>query len=230
VADPILLVDDEPSVHEVVRAYLEHEGFAVAGADNGRDGLELAEHIHPKLVVLDLMLPDLAGEELCREIRRRSDVPIVMLTAKSSEDARVLGLELGADDYLVKPFSPRELVARIKTVLRRSGGVEQPLVGRLTFEAGILSIDPLRREVRVRGERADLTPSEYGILVTLAQYPGRVYSRFELIDRVRGWESKGGERTIDAHVKNLRRKIEPEPTRPRFVETVHGVGYRMAAR
>jgi DNA-binding response OmpR family regulator len=230
VADPILLVDDEPSVHEVVRAYLERDGFSVAGADNGRDGLELAERTHAQLIVLDLMLPDLSGEELCREIRRRSDVPIIMLTAKSSEDDRVLGLELGADDYLVKPFSPRELVARIKTVLRRSGGAARPLVDRLAFAGGSLRIDPLRREVRVRGERVDLTPSEYGILVALAQYPGRVYSRFELIDRLRGWEFEGGERTIDAHVKNLRRKIEPEPTRPRFVETVHGVGYRMAAR
>jgi DNA-binding response OmpR family regulator len=230
VPDPILLVDDEPSVHEVVRAYLERDGFVVASADNGREGLELAEHARPRLVVLDLMLPDLSGEDLCREIRRRSDVPIIMLTAKSSEDDRVLGLELGADDYLVKPFSPRELVARIKTVLRRSSGAEQPLVGRLVFAGGSLTIDPPRREVRVLGERVDLTPSEYGILVALAQYPGRVYSRFELIDRLRGWEFEGGERTIDAHVKNLRRKIEAEPSRPRFVQTVHGVGYRIAAR
>jgi DNA-binding response OmpR family regulator len=230
VRERILLVDDEPSVHEVVRAYLERDGFAVASADNGRDGLALAEREPPQLIVLDLMLPDLSGEELCREIRGRSDVPIVMLTAKSSEDDRVLGLELGADDYLVKPFSPRELVARIKSVLRRSGRAEQPLVERLTFDRGQLTIDPLRRVVRVRGELASLTPSEYGILVALAQYPGRVYSRFELIDRVRGWEFEGGERTIDAHVKNLRRKIEPEPASPRYVETVHGVGYRLVVR
>jgi DNA-binding response OmpR family regulator len=230
VAERILLVDDEHSVHEVVRAYLERDGFVVASADNGRQGLALAEREQPQLIVLDLMLPDLSGEELCREIRGRSDVPIIMLTAKSSEDDRVLGLELGADDYLVKPFSPRELVARIKTVLRRSRGTEQPLVERLAFDGGSLTIDPLRREVRVRGEPAELTPSEYGILVALAQYPGRVYSRFELIDRLRGWEFEAAERTIDAHVKNLRRKIEPEPARPRFVETVHGVGYRLAAR
>jgi DNA-binding response OmpR family regulator len=143
-----------------------------------------------------------------------------MLTAKSSEDDRVLGLELGGDDYLVKPFSPRELVARIKTVLRRGRAAEQPQVGRLAF--GSLTIDPFRREVRVRSERVDLTPSEYGL--ALAQYPGRVYSHFELIDRLRGWEFEGGERTIDAHVKNLRCKIEREPTRPRFVETLHGGG------
>jgi DNA-binding response OmpR family regulator len=194
VAERILLVDDEPSVHEVVRAYLERDGFEVASADNGRSGLALAEHAPPELIVLDLMLPDLSGEELCREIRRRSDVPIIMLTAKSSEDQRVVGLELGADDYLVKPFSPRELVARIKTVLRRSEGAEQPLVGLLTFDDGKLTIDPLRREVCVGHTRepAELTPSEYGILVTLARYPGRVYSRSELIDRLRGWESGGG--------------------------------------
>jgi DNA-binding response OmpR family regulator len=232
VAERILLVDDEPSVHEVVRAYLERDGFEVASADNGRSGLALAEHAPPQLIVLDLMLPDLSGEELCREIRRRSDVPIIMLTAKASEDQRVVGLELGADDYVVKPFSPRELVARIKTVLRRSEGAEQPLVGLLSFDDGRLTIDPLRREVRVRHTRepAELTPSEYGILVTLARYPGRVYSRAELIDRVRGWEFTSGERTIDAHVKNLRRKIEPDPANPRYVRTVHGVGYRLGAR
>ena len=228
--DRILLVDDEPSVHEVVRAYLEREGFDVATADNGRDGVLLAERERPQLIVLDLMLPDVSGEDICRQIRRRSDVPIIMLTAKSSEHDRVVGLDLGADDYLVKPFSPRELVARIKTVLRRSKGAEQPLVGRLAFDGGNLAIDPLRREVRVRGRVADLTPSEYGILLVLARYPGRVYSRFELIDRLRGWEFEGGERTIDAHVKNLRRKIEPEPATPRYVETIHGVGYRLAAR
>jgi two-component system response regulator RegX3 len=229
-ADPILLVDDEPSVHEVVRAYLERDGFAVASASNGRDAVELAEQTRPQLVVLDLMLPDLSGEQICREIRSRSDVPIIMLTARSSEHDRLLGLELGADDYLVKPFSPRELVARIRTVLRRSAGAAQPLVGRIAVDAGNLEIDPARREVRVRGERVDLTPSEYGILVTLAQYPGRVYSRLELIDRLRGWEFQGGERTVDAHVKNLRRKIETEPRQPRLVQTVHGVGYRLAVR
>jgi two-component system response regulator RegX3 len=229
-ADPILLVDDEPSVHEVVRAYLERDGFAVASASNGRDAVELAEQTRPQLVVLDLMLPDLSGEQICREIRSRSDVPIIMLTARSSEHDRLLGLELGADDYLVKPFSPRELVARIRTVLRRSAGAVQPLVGRIAVDAGNLEIDPARREVRVRGERVDLTPSEYGILVTLAQYPGRVYSRLELIDRLRGWEFQGGERTVDAHVKNLRRKIETEPRQPRLVQTVHGVGYRLAVQ
>jgi DNA-binding response OmpR family regulator len=226
----ILVVDDEPSMHEVVRAYLEREGFAVVVAENGRDGLALAERFRPELVVLDLMLPDLRGEELCREIRRRSDVPIIMLTAKSSEDDRVAGLEQGADDYLVKPFSPRELVARVKTVLRRSKATEQPLVGLLAFDDGALSIDPLRRDVKVRGQLADLTPSEYGILVSLARYPGRVYSRSELIERLRGWDFRGGERTIDAHVKNLRQKIELDPSRPSYVETVYGLGYRLAAR
>jgi DNA-binding response OmpR family regulator len=228
--DLILLVDDEPSVHEVVAAYLERDGFEVTGARSGRDALAVAERTEPQLIVLDLMLPDLSGEEICREIRRRSDVPIVMLTAKSSEDQRVGGLELGADDYLVKPFSPRELVTRIKAVLRRTKGAGQPLVGRLVFDDGGLSIDPLRREVRKQGDRVDLTPSEYEILEALARYPGRVYSRLELIDRLRGWAFEGTERTIDTHVKNLRRKIEPDPSTPRYVETVHGLGYRMGLR
>ncbi|WP_218138395.1 response regulator transcription factor [Thermoleophilum album] len=224
------MIDDEPSVHEVVRAYLEREGFIVYSADNGLEGLRLAESKQPALLVLDLMLPDLSGEEICREVRRRSDVPILMLTAKSAEEDRVTGLELGADDYLAKPFSPRELVARVKAVLRRTGGGDVPLVEHLSFDGGALRIDTSRREVVAGDRTVDLTPSEYALLLALAQYPGRVYSRFELINRVRGYDFEGYERTIDAHVKNLRKKIEPDPARPRYVETVHGVGYRLGAK
>jgi DNA-binding response OmpR family regulator len=224
----VVVVDDEPSVQEVVRAYLEKDGYHVFVAGTGGEGLALAERIKPGLVVLDLMLPDRSGEEICREIRARSDVPILMLTAKASEDERVEGLALGADDYLVKPFSPRELVARVRAILRRTQGGDQPLVERLSFDDGALEIDTIQHEVRRDGELVELTPNEYKLLVTLAQYPGRVYSRFELINHVQGYEYEGYERTIDAHVKNLRKKIESDPKTPRYVETVFGVGYRLA--
>lgn len=225
----ILLIDDEPWVHDVVRAYLEREGFIVYGASDGREGRELAMTKRPDLVVLDLMLPDVSGEDICRELRERSDVAILMLTAKSSENERVSGLALGADDYLTKPFSALELVARVKAVLRRTAGGDMPLVEMLRFDGGRLEIDAVRHEVRVAGEPVDLTPSEYKLLLSMAQYPGRAYSRFELINRVQGHDFAGYERTIDAHVKNLRRKIEPQPGKPRYIETVQGIGYRLGA-
>jgi DNA-binding response OmpR family regulator len=224
----IVVIDDEQSVQDVVRGYLEKDGYFVYVAGNGREGLALAERTKPGLIVLDLMLPDVSGEEICREIRSRSDVPILMLTAKASEDERVGGLALGADDYLTKPFSPRELVARVRAVLRRTQGAEMPLVEVLSFDAGTLEIDTVQHEVRLNGTIIDLTPNEYRLLVTLARYPGRVYSRFELINHVQGYDFDGYERTIDAHVKNLRKKIEPDPKTPRYVETVFGVGYRLA--
>lgn len=223
----ILIIDDEPSIHEVVRAYLERDGFIVYGATDGREGLELALSKRPQLVVLDLMLPDVSGEEICRQLRDRSDVAILMLTAKSTEDERIAGLGLGADDYLTKPFSPRELVARVKAILRRAGAGEMPLVELHRFDHGRLEIDTVRHEVRVAGEPVDLTPSEFKLLQALATYPGRAYSRFELINRVQGHDFEGYERTIDAHIKNLRRKIEADHAKPRYVETVPGVGYRL---
>ena len=226
----ILIIDDEPSVHDVVKAYLEREGFIVYDATNGQEGLDLALVKRPDLVVLDLMLPDLSGEEICKQLRERSDVAILMLTAKTAEDQRVEGLSLGADDYVTKPFSPRELVARIKAVLRRTAGGDMPLVELLRFDGGRLEIDSARHEVRIAGEPVDLTPSEYKLLLAIAQYPGRAYSRFELINRVQGHDFEGYERTIDAHVKNLRRKIEEDPAHPRYVETVHGIGYRLGLR
>jgi len=226
----IIVIDDEPSVREVVKAYLEKDGFHVFVAENGADGLALAERNNPALIVLDLMLPDISGEDVCDEIRGRSDVPILMLTAKAGEEDRISGLRSGADDYLVKPFSPRELVARVHAVLRRTRGVETPLVETLSCDDGRLEIDSVQHLVRRDGEPVDLTPNEYKLLVTLARYPGRAYSRFELINRVQGYDFEGYERTIDVHVKNLRKKIEPDPSHPRYVETVMGVGYRLAKR
>ena len=224
----IVVIDDEPSVQDVVRAYLEKDGYQVFVAGNGVEGLALAERIKPALIVLDLMLPDISGEEICADIRSRSDVPILMLTAKASADERVAGLVSGADDYLVKPFSPRELVARVNAVLRRTQGIESPLVAKLSLDGGRLEIDSVDHVVKCDGVAVDLTPNEYKLLTTLARYPGRAYSRFELINRVQGDDFEGDERTIDVHVKNLRKKIEADAARPRYVETVSGVGYRLA--
>ena len=226
----IVVIDDEPSVREVVRGYLERDGYLVYVAGNGRDGLSLAERLHPALVVLDLMLPDISGLEVCRRLRQqRSRLPIIMLTAKAEEVDKVVGFELGADDYVTKPFSPRELVARIgAAILRRSAGADTPLVETLSFDGGRLEIDTVHLEVSVAGNLVDVTPNEYRLLVTLARYPGRVYSRFELINHVQGYNFEGYERTIDAHVKNLRKKIERDPRHPCYVETVYGAGYRLA--
>ncbi len=226
----IVVVDDDPSVQEVVRAYLERDGYLVYVAGTAAEGLAIAERVKPGLLVLDLMLPDRPGEDVAREIRERSDLPILMLTAKASEDERVDGLALGADDYLTKPFSPRELVARVRAIMRRTQDTETPLVNVLTFDDGALEIDTVAHEVRRDGEPVELTPNEYKLLQTLARYPSRVYSRFELIHHVQGYEYDGYERTIDAHVKNLRKKIEPDPKHPRYVETVFGTGYRFAKR
>jgi DNA-binding response OmpR family regulator len=222
----ILVVEDEPSVREVVRAYLERDGYRVEVAADGREALELAARVRPALVVLDLMLPDVAGEDVCRELRARSDVPILIVTAKASEEERLHGLALGADDYLTKPFSPRELVARVRAILRRAGPAQVPLVDVLSFDGGALEIDTVMHEVRRDGERVELTPTEYRLLVMLARYPGRVYSRAQLLE----YDEGADERTVDAHVKNLRRKLEPDPRQPRYVETVLGVGYRLAKR
>jgi DNA-binding response OmpR family regulator len=228
VGERILIIDDERSVHDVARAYLEREGHEVLSAMGARDGLALAQAMQPSLVVLDLMLPDLSGEEVCAELRRDSDVAIVMLTAKSTEDDRIRGLDLGADDYLVKPFSPRELVARVRALLRRTGVRAATVEQVLRFDSGRLCLDPERHQAVVEGQPVELTPSEFKLLLALARSPGRVFSRFELINRVQGHDYDGYERTIDAHVKNLRRKIESDASRPRYVQTVHGVGYRLA--
>lgn len=225
----VLVVEDERKIRELVRSYLEREGLEVVTTASGAEALTLAEKVAPDLVILDLRLPDVPGEEVAREVRRASQVPILMLTAKAGEADRIRGLELGADDYVTKPFSPRELVLRVQAILRR-GRADDASEERASFGAGELEIDEVRRELTVRGEQVNLTPTEWGILIALSRTPGRVYSRFELINRVRGYEFEGYERTIDSHVKNLRRKIERDPHAPQIVETVLAGGYRLALR
>jgi two-component system, OmpR family, response regulator RegX3 len=222
----VLVVDDERKIRELVRPYLERAGYSVLLADCGQAALETAARAEPDLVVLDLMLPDLAGEEVARNLRAVSDVPIIMLTAKASEEERVAGLQLGADDYLVKPFSPRELAARVAAVLRRANGARGG--DGESFAHGALAIDADAREVTVDGEPVTLTRSEFDLLAVLASRPGRVWSRYELVTRVQGYDHDGYERTVDAHIKNLRRKLGDDPRAPRFVVTVTGVGYKLA--
>ncbi|HXW46544.1 MAG TPA: response regulator transcription factor [Streptosporangiaceae bacterium] len=218
-------MEDERKLRDLVRSYLERAGFDVLSTDSGAEALSLADSAAPDLLILDLGLPDIGGETVAREVRARGSVPILMLTAKSSEEDRVRGLEVGADDYVTKPFSPRELVLRVQAILRRGGQTGRDAVS--SYGAGKLLIDETRHTVTVRGEVADLTPTEWGILVALASFPGRVFSRFELINRVRGYEFDGYERIIDSHVKNLRRKVEQDAGKPEIVETVLGGGYRL---
>jgi DNA-binding response OmpR family regulator len=223
----VLVVDDEPKILEVVRDYLNDAGFSVTTAADGRSALDLARAVAPDLVVLDLGLPGMDGLDVARELRRRSVVPIIMLTARSDELDRVLGLELGADDYLVKPFSPRELVARVRAVLRRAdqayaGDADEPIV------VGDVAIDPSRRSVSVAGRAVEMTATEFELLTHMASRPGRVFTRAQLLEVIHGIAVESYDRAIDAHVKNIRRKLEPDPHRPRFLLTVHGVGYRFA--
>jgi DNA-binding response OmpR family regulator len=224
-APTVLLVEDERKLRDLVRSYLERAGFTVLSTGTGAEAIALAASAAPDLVVLDLGLPDVSGQTVARELRVTGQVPILMLTARAAEEDRIAGLELGADDYVTKPFSPRELVLRVQAVLRRGGSAAEPAAA--SYGDGTLLIDEPRREVRVRGAGVDLTPTEWGILVALATVPGRVYSRLELINRVRGYEFEGYERTVDSHVKNLRRKVEQDPARPRIVLTVLGGGYRL---
>jgi DNA-binding response OmpR family regulator len=223
----ILVVEDEKAIREAVTAYLEKEGYWVTTAADGVAAIDEFDKHQFDAVVLDLMLPKASGEVVCATIREGSDVPIIMLTAKGELEDRVAGLELGADDYLVKPFSPRELVARVRALLRRANVSEEPQRDRLQY--GDLEIDSAGHKVRVNGEDVDLTASEFKLLATLARYPGRVYSRMELVEKVLGYDFVGYERTIDSHVKNLRAKIGDDPKDPQYIYTVHGVGYRFEA-
>ena len=224
----VLVVEDEQKIRELVRRYLERDGHAVLTTGSGAEAITMTADARPDLVVLDLGLPDVPGEEVAREIRALADIPIVMLTARSAEPDRIAGLELGADDYLTKPFSPRELALRVRAVLRRRSG--RPPNGAKSFGNGALRIDEDRHEVTAHGQVVELTPSEWGILTKLARAPGRVYSRYELINRVRGYEFEGYERTIDSHVKNLRRKIEADPQKPTLMQTVLKIGYRLGTQ
>lgn len=220
----VLLVEDEKTIRDAVAAYLEREGYWVTPVGDGEEALRAFSLHRFDMVVLDLMLPKVSGEEVCRAIRNTSDVPLIMLTAKGDVEDRIRGLESGADDYLVKPFSPRELIARIKVLLRRTSVQELPQRDRIDY--GDLQIDIAGHRALLRGADIDLTASEFKLLVTLARYPGRVYSRMELVEKVLGYDFDGYERTVDSHVKNLRAKLGDDPKRPTYIYTVHGVGYR----
>jgi DNA-binding response OmpR family regulator len=222
----ILVVDDEPRIVQVVRDYLEHGGFTVLVASDGAAALRTARTGRPDLVVLDLGLPGLDGLDVARALRRDGEVPIIMLTARTEESDKLVGLELGADDYLTKPFSPKELVARVRAVLRRAEGMHSPTdVIRVGSD---VELDVPRMDARFGGRRVELTKTEFQLLATMARQPGRVFTRSQLLDAVRGVAFESYERAIDAHIKNIRKKIEPDARRPRYLLTVFGVGYRFA--
>ena len=221
----VLVVDDEPKIVKQARDYLEKSGFRVVTAAEGKTALAVARHERPDLIVLDLNLPGMDGLDVCRALRRDSDVPIIMLTARVQEADRLIGLELGADDYITKPFSPRELVARVRAVLRRvQGGVRHPGL----IRAGDLEIDLHGHRVTRAGESIRLSRTEFNLLATLAQHPGQTFTRAQLIDRLHGVAWEGYDRSIDAHIKNVRRKLEDDPSEPRYVLTVYGIGYKFS--
>ncbi len=221
----ILIVEDERQISEILTAYLEKEGFTVSTADTGRKAIKLLKGGFD-LIILDLMLPDIQGEEICESVRNDSDIPILMLTAKSDEEDRIRGLGMGADDYVVKPFSPREVVARVKALLRRTRkGREE-----LSFNKGDLVISPSTMETRKAGDAVTLTPTEFRILQTLAERPGQVFTRLQLVNTILGYDFEGYDRTIDAHIKNIRQKIEDNPRSPVYIKTVYGVGYKFTGQ
>lgn len=222
----ILLVEDEKNISNVIKAYLIKEGFNVTTADDGLKALELFNNEKIHLIILDLMLPKLSGEKVCTAIRARSDVPIIMLTAKVDEDDKIEGLSIGADDYITKPFSPRELVSRVKALLRRSYRESSPLAEKLIFNDGDLEINMDEMTVKKRGEFLPITPNEFKLLASLLTNPGQVFSRDQLIEMSFGYDYDGYDRTIDTHVKNIRLKIEDNPKKPQYIITVYGVGYK----
>jgi DNA-binding response OmpR family regulator len=222
----ILVVDDKPELRTLLKSYLTQEGFEVVAAGDGRDALFVARHEKPDLIILDLMMPEMGGYEFMHAYSREADTPIIILTAKLDENDKVLGLELGADDYVTKPFSPRELTARIRAVLRR---LEKQGEGPDILRAEAICLDRAGRIITVNGQNVDLTPSEFDLLATLMATPGRVFSRLELLDRLQGSAYEGYERTIDVHIRNLRAKVEPDPSNPRYIETVYGAGYRFTS-
>ena len=223
-ANDILVIEDDPGIARIVRLYLERDGHTVTTASDGVSGLNAARANSPDLIVLDLMLPRLDGMSVCLALRQESDVPIIMATARVEEDDRLAGLDLGADDYIVKPFSPRELAARVRAVLRRTSRQIPPKADRVEFEG--ITID-FNTQTVIRGdEKPSLTPTEFRLIAMLASQPGRPFSRDQIIDAVFGYDFDGYDRTVDVHIANLRRKIEPDVRKPRYVQTVHGVGYR----
>ena len=221
----VLVADDDRKTVDLISLYLQKDGYRVLPAYNGREALEIARQKKPDLIVLDLMMPEIDGLDVCRILRNESDTPIIMLTARTTEDDKLLGLDLGADDYITKPFSPRELLARVRAVLRRVGAGEPR--GPATIAVGDLLVDTVRHEVAIAGQPVQLTPTEFRLLHTFAKEPGRAFSRLDLLDRVFGYDYEGLERTIDVHIMNLRKKIEPDPSQPTHVVNVYGVGYKL---
>jgi len=219
----VLVVDDDPGIVKLVRAYLEQAGYSVLTAQEGKKALHIARHDKPDLVILDLMLPEMDGWDVCRALRKESDVPIIMLTARVEESDKLIGLELGADDYVTKPFSPRELVARVRSVLRRAQGMP-PKPERISL--GEITIDLSRHSVEVAGQPVELTPTEFDLLATMMEDPGRAFTRSQLLESVQGYAYDGYERTIDVHVKNLRQKIGEDAGSPQRIKTVYGIGYK----
>jgi DNA-binding response OmpR family regulator len=224
-AKKILVVDDKAELRTLLKSYLTQEGFDVVTAADGQEGLFVARHEKPNLIILDLMMPEMGGYEFMRCYNREADTPVVILTAKIDENDKVLGLELGADDYVTKPFSPRELTARVRAVLRRA---EKQSSSAEILRMGAIELDWAGRTTSVEGQMVELTPSEFSLLATLMGTPGRVFSRLELLDRLQGTAYEGYERTIDVHIRNLRAKIEPDAANPIYIETVYGAGYRFA--
>jgi DNA-binding response OmpR family regulator len=221
----ILVVDDEKKITEIIKAYLERDNFSVIVAYDGNAALDAVKKHSPDLIVLDLMLPEISGWEVCRTLRKDSNIPIIMLTARDETTDKIVGLELGADDYVTKPFDAKELVSRVKAVLRRYEGNSTGASKKI--QAGDLTIDIERRLVSRGEQNIELTPIEFDLLLLLARHPGRVFSRLQLLDSIQGDAYEGYERTIDSHIKNLRKKIEPEPEKPAYIITVYGVGYKM---
>lgn len=220
----ILVVDDDRKTVDLIRLYLEKDSYRVLVAYDGQTALNIAHNQRPGLIILDLMLPKVDGLDICRQLRSESQIPIIMLTAKTTEDDKLAGLDLGADDYVTKPFSPRELVARVRAVLRR--GMAEKDRGPEQILYGDLEVDFVRHEARIDGSSVHLTPKEFTLLEIMVKQPGRVFSRLELLELAFGYDYQGFERTVDVHMMNLRKKIESDPANPRYVQTVYGVGYK----
>ena len=228
--NPILVIEDDKKMAHVVKAYLEGAGYRVRHFEKGRDAVNYALKETPILVILDLMLPDMSGEELIQELKEIGDFPVIMLTAKSSEEERVAGFALGADDYVVKPFSPRELVFRVKAVLKRAQKKDLGDIEAMSFNNRLLVIDGRSYEVRKNDSSVNLTPTEFKVLFALASNPGKVFTRDELVEKALGYQFEGYERSIDAHIKNIRQKIEDDPKNPSLILTIYGVGYRFGGK
>ena len=222
----VLLVDDDVKLVQLLQTYFNKDGFITYTANNGLDALQTVRERKPDIIVLDLMLPGLDGWEVCRKIRKDSDIPIIMLTARDEESDRLVGLEIGADDYVTKPFSPREVVARVKAILRRA---HKELVSKEPIKAGGITIDLERHQVINDNQIVELTPTEFKLLEVLASNAGKVFSRLQIVEQTQGYTFEGYERTIDAHIKNLRRKLEPNSKKPSYIQTVYGIGYKFAS-